>query len=204
MLGWNPSYDFRLFDVGWISPLQANEFGAETTFNASDPTAFVDFSLNQLRDLLNPRASSPFPQRQLPLPIEEVPFATFFQDQSVEAARAARDRLRGLRDEANRVLGESGSTATFPAGQGASAAAKCGTTKCIWWEKLIGKRDGECCHEVMQHGADTSGVETEREKEVKEMVKRDLGEWFGALPAGAGVFLIAVVVIVLLVLFVKR
>lgn len=43
-----PSYDFRIFDIPFFSPLQAQEFGADTTFSASTPLSYIDNSFNQL------------------------------------------------------------------------------------------------------------------------------------------------------------
>jgi hypothetical protein len=43
-----PSYDFRIFDIPFFSPLQAQEFGADTTFSASTPINYIDYSFNQL------------------------------------------------------------------------------------------------------------------------------------------------------------
>lgn len=200
MREWNPSYDFRLFDIGWASPLQANEFGAATSFRASDPTAFVDRSLNQLRGLLDPRAAYPFAQNQLPVPLEDIPFTGFFQG----GAETTRERLRRVRDEADRLLSEAGGNSPQSSPQGGAAAKQCDTTKCHWWERLLGKRDGECCHKITRHDGDTSTVETEREREIKDMVRGSAQDWLGALPAGAGVFLIAVIALVFILLFVRK
>src|SRR5262245_39653048 len=121
MLEMQPSYDFRLFDIGWVSPLQANEFGAATSFRASDPTSFVDFSLNQLAGLLNPRAANPYPQRQVGGPIEDVPFLTYFQ-----GASETRDRLRQIRDKADEMLRAAGGDASGDCKAGDSMLVCCG------------------------------------------------------------------------------
>jgi hypothetical protein len=179
---WNPSYDFRLFDIGWISPLQANEFGAATSFRASDPTTFVDQSLNLLSGLLNPRASYPYAQRQVGTPIEEVPFLSYFQGQSaarqaeIEAktkqadyeARVAAEMERQRREGSVNILGGSG--------------------------PIVGSKE-------MRSDGDTSSLPpSKREQELKALAK----DWFAALPAGSGVFLIGIAALIFLFLFIGR
>lgn len=199
MREWNPSYDFRLFDIGWASPLQANEFGAATSFRASDPTAFVDRSLNQLRGLLDPRAAYPFAQNQLPTPLEDVPFTGFFQG----GAEATRERLRRVRDEADRLLGEAGGNApqSYPRGGASTQAQQCGTTKCTWAERwFLGKKHGECCHKVLHSDDSSVGTTTPTGERAGEATKA----WLAALPAGAGVFLIALAALIFILLFVRK
>lgn len=195
MNGWNPSYDFRLFDVGFMSPLQANEFGAQTMFRASDPTSFVDNSLNQLAQILNPRAARPFPQRQLPSPIEDIAFTPFFQ-----GAEDVRARLRRARDEADRLLREAGGgdSQTFP--RGGTQEKKCGTTKCIWWERWLGKKDGECCHDVLVSDDSSVGATSPSGERAGDKALA----WLEALPKGSGVFLIAVAALIFIFLFARR
>ena len=177
MLGVNPSYDFRLFDVGWVSPLQANEFGAATSFRASDPTSFVDFSLNQLAGLLNPRAANPYPQRQLPAPIEEVPFLSYFQSQ--QGRQVGIDEFRA---EAQR-------------------------RGCTAFDLITGNCkpaiiEGEAMpkdQEITKHdGGDTLATEGSKK------VGATLTEWWKALPAGAGVFLIGVAALIFILLFARK
>jgi hypothetical protein len=83
-----PSYDFNLFTIPWISPLQAQEYGAETTFRANTPLPFVDYSLSVLQGLLDPKQNYPYTQ------------SNFFQnpqgDSSYEAkVKAEVDKMRG-------------------------------------------------------------------------------------------------------------
>jgi hypothetical protein len=54
--GANPSLDFQLFQIPNFGELFANEFNASTRFNAATPTAYVDYSLNQLLSLLQPQS----------------------------------------------------------------------------------------------------------------------------------------------------
>lgn len=190
MLGANPSYDFRLFDIGWMSPLQANEFGAATSFRASDPTSFVDFSLNQLAGLLNARAANPYPQRQLPGPIEEVPFLRFFQGDTRAAEIEAARRQADLEREMRRAEEE---------------AAKRGINV---WDFLRGRtvRSGGsgpiAGGGVLKSDGDTSGIgaTTPTGGRIGEATKA----WFASLPAGAGVFLIGVAALIFILLFARK
>jgi hypothetical protein len=186
MLEWNPSYDFRLFDIGWASPLQANEYGAATSFRANDPTSFVDFSLNQLAGLLNPRSAYPYPQRQLPMPIEEVPFLSFFQNQAAQSSSETRERLKRVRDEADRLLGQAGGGE--PCAEGRNILGGCGP---ILGSKKVTKHDG----------SDSSvGTATPTGGRIGDATKA----WFESLPAGSGIFLIGVAVVILLLLFIRK
>lgn len=196
--GWNPSYDFRLFDIGFVSPLQAQEFGAQTMFRASDPTSFVDYSLNQLAAILQPGNPRPFPQRQLPMPMEEIPFVSFFQ----AGAEDTRERLRRVRDEADRMLREAGGgdVQRFPSGGASTQKPQCGTTKCIWWERWLGKKDGECCHDVLISDDSGVGTTTPTGERAGDATK----QWLAALPPGAGVFLIAVAALIFILLFARK
>lgn len=95
-----PSFDFRLFELPQFSPLQAQEFGVETIFGASDPPWFVDRSIDQLFGLGN---------------------MPFFQ-----GAEDVRERLRRTRDEADRLLREAGGVGGSDCPQGPNIFGGCG------------------------------------------------------------------------------
>src|SRR5262245_33143086 len=100
-----PSYDFRIFDLPLYSPLQAQEFGAATSFSANTPTSYIDYSINQLASLSNPSSPFPYIQRQFPYPVDNFDLENYFnsfQDTPLEARR----RLEKLRDQANEILGQ--------------------------------------------------------------------------------------------------
>jgi hypothetical protein len=177
---WNPSYDFRLFDVGWISPLQANEFGAATSFRASDPTTFVDQSINLLSGLLNPRAAYPYIQRQVGGPIEEVPFLSYFQGQSRAQIEAEVEANRQRYEEAKR---RAESVNIFDVGRGRTVRSGEGTGP------IVGSKETA--------SVDDAGM-------AKSTVPDQVKAWIAALPAGSGVFLIAIVALIFLFLFVGR
>lgn len=160
-----PSYDFRIFDIPFFSPLQAQEFGADTTFSASTPLSYIDNSFQQL-----------------------------FQQGAQDTPAQAKEKLRQLRDRANEILGETQGTATpFPntkksdcpegykrvAPFGIQALSYCG-------KKLIS--DGQETMGDKQAPAGMGALET----------------GMNSLPQGSGLFLIAVVAIVFLLLFVRR
>jgi hypothetical protein len=183
---WNPSYDFRLFDIGWISPLQANEYGAATSFRASDPTTFVDQSINLLSGLLNPRAAYPYAQRQIGAPIEEVPFLSYFQGQSRaqiegEAARKKAGYEAAVAAEMERIRRE-GSVSL--------------------WDMILGRtvRSGQGTGPILG-SKETASVDDAGM--AKSTVPDQVKAWIAALPAGSGVFLIAIVALIFLFLFAR-
>jgi len=182
MQGWNPSYDFRLFDVGWASPLQANEFGAATSFRASDPTAFVDYSLNQLAGLLNPRAANPYPQRQLPSPIEEVPFLSYFQGRAQQTRAEIEAEVARRQAEFEKAKADVKAPKKCPPGY--SPVSVFGIFS-------------YCGKERVSDGEGTMG-------------DKEAGPWawlesvLNSAPQGAGIFLIAIVALIFIFLFVGR
>jgi hypothetical protein len=180
-----PSWDFRIFDLPMFSPLQAQEFGAATSFNANTPTSYIDYSLNQFSGLLNPTADNPYSQRQFPTPIGRFDFENFFQSQD---ATTIRDRATKVRDQAQSVIdeinGKTSSTTSDDCKQGRNIFGGCGP--------ILGSK------KVISDGAGTMG-----DKEMPAGMQ-SLETFLNALPQGAGIFLIALVVIVLLFLFVKR
>jgi hypothetical protein len=156
-----PSYDFKLFTVPWISPLQAQEYGAETTFRANTPLPFVDYSLSVLQGLLDPKqTAAPFTQQ------------TFFQNpQSTPQyeAEVQAEKARQLYEEAKRRA----ESYNIFGGRG----------------PIVGEKELK--------NVDDAGM-------AKSKAGEELKKWFDALPAGSGVFLIAVAVVILLLLFVRR
>jgi hypothetical protein len=176
-----PSYDFRIFELPQFSPLGAQEFGADTMFSANTPTGFIDYSINQLSGLLNPNSPFPYTQRQFPSVIDSFETNTFFQ-----GAEDTRAKLRRIRDEADRALKEAGGG--DDCAEGRNIVGGCGP--------ILGSK------KVMKSDGDTSGIGTTTPTGGK------IGEatlaWFKSLPVGSGTFIIAVAVVILLLLFVKR
>ncbi|HEY7160207.1 MAG TPA: hypothetical protein VH815_03065 [Acidobacteriota bacterium] len=180
-----PSYDFRIFDLPMFSPLQAQEFGAATSFSANTPTSYIDNSLNQFAALLNPRNLNPYPQNQFPVDFGRFDFENFFQSQD---AITIRDRATKVRDQAQSVIdeinGKRSSPSTDDCKQGRNIFGGCGP--------ILGSK------KVISDGTGTMG-----DKEAPAGMQT-FETFLNALPQGAGIFLIAIVVIVLLFLFVKR
>lgn len=179
-----PSYDFDLFDLPQFSPLQAQEFGAETSFRANTPLSFVDWSLNQFAGLMNPQASFPYVQTQFPSTINQSFGEPFFQ-----GAEDVRERLRRVRDEANRALGEAG-------GAGSKS-----TGECTEGRNILGGCGPIFGSKTMKSGDSSVGTTTPTGGRIGDAT---LGTFFKDLPQGAGIFLIAVVVIILLLLFARK
>ena len=186
-----PSYDFQIFDLPQFSPLQAQEFGAETSFSANTPLSFVDWSLNQFAGLMNPNAAYPYSQNQFPSAIDTNFGETYFQ-----GAEDVRERLRRVRDEANRVLGEAGgntqSSTTLPAPKSNGCPSGYSPVNVLGLFSYCGK----------DLHSDDSSVGTINPS--GDRADKDLPALFKDLPQGAGIFLIAVVVIILLLLFVRK
>jgi hypothetical protein len=165
-----PSYDFTLFKIPWISSLQAQEYGAETTFRANTPLAFVDYSLSVLQGLLDPnQATAPFTQtnffqtpqgRDTPQTRAEIEAEVEKRKAEFEKSVNIFDILRGR---------------TVRSGEGTGPIVGSQETKSI----------------------DDAGI-------AKSKTGEELKKWFDALPAGSGVFLIAVAVVILLLLFVRK
>lgn len=184
-----PSYDFKLFKIPNFSPLEANEYNATTQFSANTPLAYVDYSINQLAGLMQPNNPNPYNQRQFPSEIIPSELAMFFQD----TPSAAAERLRKLRDQANEVLGETPQDkVSVPKPKGDCPAGYSRVTPFgISWLSYCGKQ-------LVSDGAGTMG-----DKEAPAGLGT-VEKTLNALPQGSGIFLIAIVVIVLLFLFVKR
>lgn len=181
-----PSYDFDLFDLPQFSPLQAQEFGAETSFRANTPLSFVDWSLNQFAGLMNPRASYPYVQTQFPSDIDTAFGQPFFQSgqkpQTREEIEAEVAAAKAVYDKAVAKVKEKPSC---PPGYSPVSVfglfSYCGKDL---------KSDDSSVGTINPSG-DRIGSAT-------------LGTFFKDLPQGAGIFLIAVVVIILLLLFARK
>lgn len=178
-----PSYDFDLFDLPQFSPLQAQEFGAETSFRANTPLSFVDWSLNQFAGLMNPRASFPYLQSQFPSDIDTRFGIPFFQGGQTRAeVEAEVARTKQVFDEAR---AKAKSPVQCP--EGYSPVSVFGLFS--------------YCGKDMKSGDSSVGITTPSGNRIGDAT---LGTFFKDLPQGAGIFLIAVVVIILLLLFARK
>lgn len=177
-----PSYDFDLFDLPQFSPLQAQEFGAETSFRANTPLSFVDWSLNQFAGLMNPRASFPYLQSQFPSEIDTRFGIPFFQGGQTRAEIEAEvARTKQVFDDAR---AKAASPVQCP--EGYSPVSVFGLFS--------------YCGKDMKSGDSSVGTTTPSGNRIGDATK----DFFANLPPGAGIFLIAVVVIILLLLFAKK
>lgn len=173
-----PSYDFKLFKIPNFSPLEANEYGAMTQFSANTPLSYVDYSINQLQGLLQPDNAYPYAQRQFPSPVIPYELQSFFQNQSradIEAEVAKR--------QADYEKAKADVTKPKTCPEGYKPVSVFGIFS------YCGK------------GMQSDGPGTMKESDV------GLGsfeKFLNALPQGSGIFLIALVVIILLFLFVRK
>lgn len=188
-----PSYDFGLFDIQEFSPLQMQEFGAQSSFSASDPVGYVDFSINQLRNIVNPNSAMPYRIRQFPTNIYPDVLPNFFQS---ESASTTRERLQRVRDEADRLLNQAGG-ANAPT-QEKPASKPTSKKGCSLWDLFT----FNCTPAWM-----TKSGEAEAGKDVELKSSDDIlgkGSPFGNVPAGFGVAVIAILAIIFLLLFARR
>jgi hypothetical protein len=154
-----PSFDFELFRVPFFSPLQAQEFGATTSYQANTPVAYADYSLSQLFNQVNP--------------------------QTQESATTLRDRLIRVKNEAEEQLKILDGGTDCP--QGRNIFGGCGP---IFGSKPI-ISDGQKApvgDDPLHTGAKANSIK----------------QWWDALPQGAGIFLIAVIAAIALLLFARR
>lgn len=170
-----PSFDFNLFTIPWVSPLQAQEYGAESTFRANTPLSFVNYSLSQLAGLAESGNG--------------IPFATqnFFGN-AQDNAQTTRDRIRALRDEADRLLKEAGGD-TQDCPQGRNIVGGCGP--------ILGSKKVESVDSSVGKDPTDSG------KKMQELGKT-VKDYYNALPKAAGIFILALVAVIFLVLFARK
>jgi hypothetical protein len=178
-----PSYDFRIFDLPMFSPLQAQEFGASTSFSANTPTSYIDNSLNQFAALLNPRNLNPYPQNQFPTQFGIFDPENFFQ--STGGQTRAQIEAEVAKTKAAYEKAKADVTAPKTCPEGYKPVSVFGIFS------YCGKG---------LHSDDTKGVQ----KSEAGAALKPLETLLNGLPPGAGIFLIAIVVIILLFLFVKR
>lgn len=191
----NPSYDFNLFDVPTFSPLYANELGASTSFSANDPAPYVDFSLGQLIGTIQPNNSLPYPQTQFPAVMSPYPTQPFFSTTPPQspyplepigpsaatlAAQAAADKARQVWLAA---LGQynaahPGGWIFMPGSNATPAAGAIGAT---------------------MPGAGGAG-DNAPSPTLTDMAKK----FFANLPAGAGLFLMGIAILILIFLFARK
>jgi hypothetical protein len=177
-----PSFDFRIFDLPSFSPLQAQEFGAETSFSANTPLSYVDFSLNQFANLLRPNTNTPYIQNQFPIPIDGATFENYFQ--GVTRSRAEIEALaKQQSEEFEKAKADVTAPKTCP--EGYKPVSVFGIFS------YCGK------------GLKSDGDQTLGDKTAPPGMQ-SLETFLNAIPQGAGIFLIALVVIILIFLFVRR
>lgn len=184
-----PSYDFGLFDVREFSPLQMNEFGADTYFSANTPLSYVDYALNQMSGLTQPNNPTPYVSQSM-----------------------IRTAPRIIPEELQQFFQQRDNITVYPAGQtppelqhkgGVVSGTTVPCTGKPWYWRYL----GWCCPFEIVNGecvlhSDDSSVGIVNPSGGRVDLNSALG--LSALPQGAGVFLIGVIILVLLILFVRR
>lgn len=195
-----PNFDFGLFEIPYFSELQANEYGIATRFNANTPASYVDLSLNQLFNLMNPNNPQPYISRR---PIAAEIFPRELQDFFMSGNFAQKDNIT-----------------VYPAGtvppelqrQGppvqTGGKRMCNPNDTSWAEytrRLLGicctqgiTPDGREC--TLLSNDSSVGTTTPSGDRIGDATSK----FFTGLPQGAGVFLIGIAIIVLLILFARR
>lgn len=178
-----PSYDFRIFDLPMFSPLQAQEFGASTSFSANTPTNFIDYSLNQFAGLTNPQAAFPYIQNQFPSVVDKFNFDNYFQSFQTQTRAEIEAEVEKRRAEFEKAKQAATAPRTCP--EGYSPVSVFGIFS-------------YCGKKLVSDGQGTMG-----DKEAPPGMQ-SVETFLKAMPPGTGIFLIAIVAIILLILFVKR
>lgn len=185
-----PDYDFELFEIPYFSALEANEYGAATRFQSSDPTAWVDYSLNQLYGLVNPQSVRPYPQRQFPTTFEDIPFVDLFQSPRSQTRAEIEAEV-----ERNRIAVEKArdaAEAPVQCPEGYSPVSVFGLFSYCGKDMVSDGKNAPLGDDPTHSGKKAGSIVDEARKAL------------ASLPSGSGVFLIAIVAIIFLVLFVRR
>jgi hypothetical protein len=157
-----PSYDFRIFDIPFFSPLQAKEFGADTTFSAATPLNYIDYSFNQL-----------FQQGQQ----TRAEIESEVSRRKAEYEKAVQDAIKSGGISIKKSDCPEGYSRVTPFG--IEALSYCGKQRVSDGQGTMGDKEAP---------AGLGKLETA----------------MNSLPQGSGLFLIAVVAIIFLLLFVRR
>lgn len=194
-----PSFDFELFDLPNFSPLQANEFGAFTSFSANTPTSFTDYSLDRLLGLLRTPNPVPFPTRNFGNDFELENMLRFFQSQGSVSI----DDVRGKQPTNQIIVYPSGTLP--PELQGKGQQPEVQRKGCTLFDMITGRctpailspTGGATASEpnvMVSDGKGTMGTEG----------SKSIAKWIEALPQGTGIFLIGLVALVFLFLFARK
>lgn len=191
---YNPSFDFELFSLPNFSDLYANEFGASSTFNAQTPSSYVDFSLSRLLGLMQTPNEVPFERATYPSNgnMDLANLLTFFQSGTGELPK---------RPDIIQVYPAPNPQAATQERQQAESEVK--RTGCNVFDIITGR-----CQPAIVEGIakpkDEERITSDGQGILGDKSSKSIGEWFKTLPEGSGIFLIAVAIIILLLLFVRR
>lgn len=170
-----------------FSALQAQEFGADTTFSASTPISYIDYSLNQLAGLTNARASYPYIQNQFPYPVDTFDFQNYFSGFETQSRSDIENEVAKRKAEFEAAQQAAKTPQSCPDGYAPVTFLGyflyCG-------KKLISD----------QQGGPMAGQPAPPGMGTLETGMNSLK----GLPQGAGIFLVALAIIILLLLLVKR
>jgi hypothetical protein len=203
--GYIPSFDFEIFDLPNFSPLQANEFGAFTSFSANTPTGFMDYSVDRLLGVLQTPNESPFPVRSFSSDNELENILRFFQSGTGDLPIPVRPQQTRAEIEAeverNRQI--------YQQAKGDYDRVLQQRTGC----NLIDLITLRCTPAIL---SPTGSAMPKQDKPMVSDGKGVLGDdaskkvgnsitsFFQALPEGSGIFLLGIVALVFLFLFVRK
>ena len=197
-----PSFDFDLFDLPSFSPLQANEFGVETSFRANTPSGFADFSLDRLLSILRTPNPTPFPIRLFTGDFELENMLPFFR-----SFQSGTGDLPGSKTPTNQIIVyPSGSLPPELQGKQQSPVQESGKRGCNIFDMISGK-----CQPAILSPTGSARVPSSDEPMVSDGKgvlgtdsSKSIGAFFSSLPAGSGIFLLAIVALIFLFLFVRK
>lgn len=215
-----PSYDMSVLELPQFSPLQlGSTFGITGMFNSNTPTAFVDHSLNSIRDIIDPYQDD-FNYFAYPQSLNIPGFENYFQGQpkgyydpttgrmagqtraEVEAEVERRKKVfESARDVYDKTQAQIEQAKQQAQGTG-EIPLKCppGQKEYRYFFGLF-----RTCGTPMQ--SDEKGVigddPAHSAKQVEPFMKR-FETFINTAPAGTGIFLLAIVAIIFLLLFVRK
>jgi hypothetical protein len=213
-----PSTDFQLFSLPQFGGLFSDSLGLSNSFQSSDPSNYVNYALNSFAQILKPQTPTQIPSQPnygagielgnvgdlfTPLPLITPQFPSF-QGQDTQTLDDLRRRLQKVRDDAQAKLDETygktssqgGNTTTVnvntqPPRQNRNVL---GGSIPIWSKDapMVSDGSGSGKDRVIGDDPTKSGDKAQT-----------VADFFKTLPAGSGIFLIAIAIIILILLFAR-
>lgn len=185
--GLNPSFDFQLFQLPNFGELFANEMGVSSRFNASDPIGYVNTSLDRLISLTQP---APYPSGLFNY-VQGGNADLIPQQTSGQFERAISEYQRRTEEAIRKAVQREQAEMTYERAQDILKKN----------EILI---SGGSQQDVIDRAKELERDRYARERGGYDPTKELAGFPFGKLTKEQGYLVIAVIILVLLLLFVRR